>query len=171
MTDRILGYGIRKGKLYYLEEEASVKANNTEGRNSLPWLWHRRLGHFSFGYLKKLKPELFLSNKPFDTSCDVCEMAKSHRVSYYPSENKTTFPLMKIHSHIQGPTKIATPCGYCFFVTFIDEFSRMIWISLLKHKSDVHMLLMNFTYTLKLNTKVRLKSSNPIIEENMSIMT
>ena len=135
-TNRILGYGIRKGKLYYLEEERPAEAYNMNG-SSLSWLWHRRLGHLSFDYLKKLKPELLSNNKQFDSNCDVCELAKSHRVSYSPSGNKTSIPLMKIHSDVWGPARIATHNGYRFFVTFIDEFSRMIWISLLKHKNEV----------------------------------
>lgn len=36
-----------------------------------------------------------------------------------------------------GGAPIATPNGARYFVTFIDECTRMIWVSLLKHKGEV----------------------------------
>ena len=67
LTRKILGYGVRRGKLYYLEltENGGSKisqANQTSSKDKARatiWLWHRRLGHLSFGYLKKLQPQLF----------------------------------------------------------------------------------------------------------------
>ena len=64
LTRKILGYGVRRGKLYYLElpENRGSKisqANQTSSKDKARatiWLWHRRLGHLSFGYLKKLQP-------------------------------------------------------------------------------------------------------------------
>ena len=77
-TNRMLGSGIRKGKLYYLEEKRQAEAYNVERKKSPLWLWHRRLGHLSFSYLKKLKPELFLNKNNVEFNCDVCEMAKTN---------------------------------------------------------------------------------------------
>ena len=62
LTRKFLGYGVRRGKLYYLElpENGGSKisqANQTSSKDKARatiWLWHRRLGHLSFGYLKKL---------------------------------------------------------------------------------------------------------------------
>ena len=51
VTNRILGYGIRRGRLYYLEEHRQTQANHTgikQANKSVAWLWHRRLGHISF---------------------------------------------------------------------------------------------------------------------------
>ncbi|KAK9924141.1 hypothetical protein M0R45_032528 [Rubus argutus] len=70
LTRRILGYGIRRGKLYYLDlTENGEKQkhflgqanqiNGVENAKEAVWLWHRRLGHLSFSYLKKLQPHLF----------------------------------------------------------------------------------------------------------------
>ena len=65
-TRKTIGYGTRKGKLYYLDlvptsSTQLAKALAMDGpmqlSNSEVWLWHRRLGHASFGYLKKLFPK------------------------------------------------------------------------------------------------------------------
>lgn len=102
----------------------------------MTWLWHRRLGHLSFSYLRKLKPSLVFGNDD-DFKCGICEMAKSHKTSYAPSDNKNSIPFMTIHPDLWGPAPIPTPNGAHYFVTFIDECSHMIWISLLKHKGEV----------------------------------
>jgi len=38
------------------------------------WLWHRRLGHPSFGYLKNLFPSLFHKCNISDFICETCVM-------------------------------------------------------------------------------------------------
>ena len=137
LTRKILGYGVRRGKLYYLEltENGGSKisqANQTSSKDKVRatiWLWHRRLRHLSFGYLKKLQPKLFsgLNDREF---CDPCERAKSHRISYSPSLNKSSEPFEVIHSDVWGPVKVPSISRARYFVTFIDECTRMTWVSL-----------------------------------------
>ena len=64
-TRKTIGYGTRRGKLYYLDlmlassnQLAQVFLANTldKFQSSIIWLWHRHLGHASFGYLQKLFP-------------------------------------------------------------------------------------------------------------------
>ena len=65
---KTIGYGTRKRKLYYLDL-MSASSNqldqiflaNTPDKlqSSEIWLWHRHLGHASFGYLQKLFPQFF----------------------------------------------------------------------------------------------------------------
>ena len=65
------------------------------------WLWHRRLGHASFGYLRKLLLSLF--NGMFQThdfKCQDCILAKSHRTSYHLSLHKRSVPFELIHSDV-----------------------------------------------------------------------
>ena len=105
LTQKILGCGVRWGKLYYLEltENGGSKINQTNQASSEDrsratiWLWHYRLGHLSFGYLKKLQPQLFSGLNDLDFHCDTCELAKSHLISYLPSLNKSLEPFEVIH--------------------------------------------------------------------------
>ena len=108
LTRKILGYGVRRGKLYYLEltenEGLNIsqanQATNEDRIRANVWLCHRRLGHLSFGYLKKLQPHLFSTLNDLYFHCDICEMAKSHRTSYLPSLNKSLEPFVVIHSYV-----------------------------------------------------------------------
>jgi hypothetical protein len=70
LTRKTLGYGVKRDKLYYLELTAVGEhrfghacqtgiENRVKKAREIIWLWHRRLGHLSFGYLKELRPKLF----------------------------------------------------------------------------------------------------------------
>ena len=97
-------------------------------------LWHRRLGHLLFGYLQHVFPNLFLGLSNLDIKCETCILAKSHRVTYPLSMNKSDIPFALIHSDVWGPSPKSTMSGFCRFVIFVDDCTRMTWIYLLKHK-------------------------------------
>ena len=107
----MIGCGVRRGKLYYLdlvskssdELRQALKIGVSEKRKRRKyeiWLWHRRLGHASFGYMKKLFPSLFANFDVSSFKCDVCELAKSHRASFPLTLNKSPVPFMIIHSDV-----------------------------------------------------------------------
>ena len=99
-TGKIIGRGIEKGGLYYLEE--TVQQGNAVfahgSREKQLWTWHRRLGHPSLGYLEKLFPTLARLN--LDFKCETCILAKSHKHSYPSSLNKSSLPFMIVHSDV-----------------------------------------------------------------------
>ena len=110
-TRQTIGCGVKRGKLYYLdlvskssdELRQTLKIGGSEKkkkRKSEIWLWHRRLGHASFGYMKKLFPSLFANFDVSSFKCDVWELAKSHRASFPLTLTKSPVPFMIIHSDV-----------------------------------------------------------------------
>ena len=89
------------------------------------WLWHRQLGHASFGYLKLLFPELFSQFTESDFHCETCTLMKSHRISYPLRLNNSFMPFMIVHSDVWGPSRVSIISGYKWFVMFIDDYTRM----------------------------------------------
>ena len=51
---------------------------------------------------------------------------------------------MIIHSNVWGLSKVITLGGSRWFVTFIDDCTRMTWVFLMKSKSDVNLLFQKF---------------------------
>ena len=106
-TRQTIGFGIKRGKLYYLDLQSkdlnklrqALMADGSEGekKKSEIWLWHQRLGHALFSYLKKLFPNLFANSDISGFRCDICELAKSHRASFPLILNKSPLPFMVIH--------------------------------------------------------------------------
>ena len=121
-------------------------ADGFEGKKkkSEIWLWHRHMGQASFGYLKKLFPSLFGKSDISGFRCDICELAKSHRASFPLILNKSLFPFMVIHYDVWGPSKVPTLSGSRWFVTFIDDCTRMTWLYLMKTKDEVNLLFKKF---------------------------
>ena len=107
-------------------------------------MWHRRLGHVSFGYLQKLFPKLFSQLNVSDFKCDICELAKSHLVPFPISMNKSPAPFMVIHSDVWGPANTSSLSGAHWFVSFIDDHICMTWVFLIKSKNEVSSLFQQF---------------------------
>ncbi|CAL9025054.1 unnamed protein product [Prunus brigantina] len=105
-THAKIGHGKRIGGLYYLQLPAAavrgcvankVQGGSVKDKQQL-WLWHRRLGHPSFGYLKHLFPSLFRSCDESSFKCETCVMAKSHCIVFPLSNNKDALPFELVHS-------------------------------------------------------------------------
>ncbi|CAL9004132.1 unnamed protein product, partial [Prunus brigantina] len=68
----------------------------------------------------------------------------------YPlSTNKCTTPFTLIHSDVWGPSPITAPSGVRWFVTFIDDCTRMTWIYLMKNKNEVFSRFQSFHKQMK----------------------
>ena len=56
----------------------------------------------------------------------------SHRV------NKRIFTLFKlVHSDVWGPCPVMSPTGFKYFVTFVDDFSHVTWLYLMKSRFEL----------------------------------
>ncbi|KAM1703262.1 hypothetical protein ACFXTN_026308 [Malus domestica] len=160
-TRAIIGRGTKRRGLYYVEDVAPGRVNQVRSsynnKTKTIWLWHRRLGHASFGYLKKLLPSLFSGISESDFRCNDCILAKSHRTSYHLSFNKRTVPFELVHSDVWGPSPIVTQQSLRWFVIFVDDCTRMTWLYTMKQKSDVgpifqqfyHMIGNQFSFPIK----------------------
>ena len=71
-------------------------------------LWHHRLGHSSFNYMKCLFLALFSDLHDSDFIFDTCMLVKSHRVPFPISLNKSDIPFVLIHFDVWGPSPIIT---------------------------------------------------------------
>lgn len=94
------------------------------------WIYHLRLGHPSFRVLKVMFPHLF---KDLDISvfnCEVCELAKHSHVSYHLINKRSLQPFYLIHSDIWGPSHISNISGARWFMTLIDDCTRVTWLYL-----------------------------------------
>lgn len=107
-------------------------------------LWHRHLGHLSFGYMRHLFPYLFSVFKDLDFHCDTCILDKSHRVSYPLSMSKSTVPFALMHYDVLGSSPISTTSRFRWFVTFVDDCTRRTWLSMMNTKSEVFTMFKAF---------------------------
>ncbi|CAH9079865.1 unnamed protein product, partial [Cuscuta europaea] len=101
-TGKIVGRGTEHRGLYYVDGMAQQGAAMlTQGlTEEQTWLWHRRLGHPSIGYLRLIYPNLVTSHP---LNCETCFLAKSHRHSFKLNNTRVKSVLSLLHSDIRGP--------------------------------------------------------------------
>ena len=120
-------------------------------------LWHFRLGHPNFLYLEKLFPALFKNKNPTSFKCDICQLAK-HTCNSYPSQPyQMSHPFSMIHSDVWGPSRVRHITHSRWFVSFIDDHTRLTWVFLMKDKSEVGQVFKNFNSMIQtqFHTKIQ----------------
>ncbi|KAL4304232.1 hypothetical protein GQ457_10G014510 [Hibiscus cannabinus] len=98
-------------------------------------LWHRRLGHISIERIKRLVNDGVLNTldfTDFDTCVD-CIKGKQTNKSKKGAKRSSTI-LEIIHSDICCPDMDVQ--GQKYFITFIDDYSRYMYLYMLHHKSE-----------------------------------
>ena len=65
-----------------------------------------------------------------------CIQGKQHHRPITGTMTRATELLQIIHSDVCGPMKTPTPEGYKYFVSMIDDYSKMSAVTLIKQKSD-----------------------------------
>ncbi|TYK02021.1 Beta-galactosidase [Cucumis melo var. makuwa] len=154
-SERTIGTARHSRGIYILNDDTSGSNISTTSLLSSYFstsehdfmLWHFRLGHPNITYMKYLFPHLFLKIDVSSLSCDVCIRAKQHRVSFPSQPYKPTQPFTLIHSDVWGPSKVTTSSGKRWFVTYIDDHTRLIWVYLITDKFEgiVHQNLCAYT--------------------------
>ncbi|TPX30010.1 DNA-directed DNA polymerase [Synchytrium microbalum] len=133
------------GPLYEIEIQPLVTAFAATTHN----IWHARLGHASASRMKAtshiVNSEINTASHSYLCSCTGCVLAKHHR-SPFPqqSPHRAKKPFDIIHTDVAGPMDETTIGGNKYFVTFIDDCTRYVWIYCIKTKSQVHSTLENW---------------------------
>ncbi|KAK3000288.1 hypothetical protein RJ639_023744 [Escallonia herrerae] len=114
----------------------STHANSGNGNSEL---WHKWLGHLSEGGMLELhKCKLLQGVKSCKLDfCKFCVLRKHKRVSFKASSHTSKGVLDYVHSDVWGPIMRVLNEGAHYSVTFIDDFSRKVWVCFMKHKSEV----------------------------------
>jgi len=105
-------------------------------------LWHRRLAHHNLADVKRMIQKDLVtgvqlrSTSAPDPICEPCLAGKMHANPFPSSEHRASKPLELIHSDVHGPVVVRTRSGFRYWVTFIDDYTRLWVVYLLKHKSD-----------------------------------
>eukprot|EP01018_Ginkgo_biloba_P022218 Gb_20056 [translate_table: standard] len=111
-------------------------------------LWHCRYGHLNYGGLVMLRKNEMVVGLPFIQGskevCEGCIYGKQHRDSFPVSKFKAREPLELVHIDLCGSMK-TLPMGKArYFMAFIDDYTRNIWVYFLKEKSEEFMKFVEF---------------------------
>jgi hypothetical protein len=82
-------------------------------------------------------------------SCETCQLSKHPHVPF-PSRivSRVSRPFELVHYDIWGPMNIASN-KFHYFVTFVDDFSHMTWLFLMKNRSKLFSIFQIFRNMIK----------------------
>ena len=146
--------------LYLMHARVIDSSINAVDDDSIVELWHNRLGHMSKKGLMILAKKNILSGmkKGYLKRCDHCLAGKQTRVAF-KTRRHTRKPSMLdlVYSDVCVPMKTKTLGGSLYFVTFIDDHSRKIWVYTLKTKDQVLKVFKQFHAFVERQSSEKLK--------------
>ncbi|GKA97571.1 putative RNA-directed DNA polymerase [Tanacetum coccineum] len=150
LNSRVVGNGCLEGNLFklcldnhFLESLLSFNVNENVNQNkgkqdskTSSKLWHQRLGHISRDRITRLVKDEVLPNLDFSyfEKCIKCikgKMTKGNK----KCATRSTGLLELIHTDIYGPFP-SDIRGHKSFITFINDYSRYMYLFLINEKSE-----------------------------------
>ena len=118
-------------------------------------IWHKRTGHINLQRLKMMQIKGVVIGLPtfrvdgMQKICEACQFGKQARGAFPHDRNVSKNILDVIHSDVWGPAKTTSVGGSRYYVTFIDDHTRKVWVYLMKEKSEVFSHFLNFKAMVK----------------------
>lgn len=153
----ILELATLRDGMYKLNTEECPERVNMAKDISLGVLWHRKLGHpgyQSMSFLREYVPELQIPSG----KCEICVRAKHSKKPFKSSERHSDKPLQLIHMDVCGPLPEPSLGGHRYFVTFIDDFSKKVFLYVLSGKDEVFEKFKQFRAEAENQTERRIKA-------------
>lgn len=150
LDDEVFAVAIKTGSMYEVgtvdssQERAVAALAATSGAASAE-LWHRRWCHLSYSSMEKLVKDDMVSGMKIDPQqlkeskhavCGPCVQAKHQRAPFPESDSKSKECLELIHMDLCGPMPVESLGGARWMATFLDDYSKLSVVRMLKSKSD-----------------------------------
>ena len=126
------------------------------------WIWHKRFDHLNFESLKKMQQMEMVAGLPLltnvNTVCEGCVFGKHKRKPFDKEGSwRASQPLELVHTDLCGPMQSESNGGNRYFITFIDDFSRMSWVYFLRNKSNALNVFKKFKVFVELQSGCKVK--------------
>ncbi|XXG70306.1 hypothetical protein AAC387_Pa06g3094 [Persea americana] len=154
--------GLKQNGLYFLQGSTITGAaavSSSDSDSEITKLWHMRLGHMSERGMDELtKQGLLCGQKTRKLDfCEHCIFGKQCRVKFRTAVHRTKGTLDYIHSDLWGPSRVPSRGGGLYMLTFIDDYSRKVWVYILKHKHEAFAQFKQWKAMVEKQTSKQLK--------------
>nr|GEY11309.1 ribonuclease H-like domain-containing protein [Tanacetum cinerariifolium] len=86
---------------------------------------------------KVLKESLQIDNKDENVCCEICQKDKQIRERFSLSDHTLKFLGDLVHLDLWRSYKVTTYEEFRYFLTVVDDYTRVVWVYLIKSKDDV----------------------------------
>lgn len=90
--------------------------------------------------------------------CAACQFGKQSKGSFPHERNVCKKPLEVIHTNVWGPIDTASIHGCRYYVTFIDDHTRKVWVYFMRKKSEVFEHFKNFRVLFEKEMDMHIKT-------------
>ncbi|KAH9716239.1 Integrase catalytic domain-containing protein [Citrus sinensis] len=84
-------------------------------------------------------------------------LSKKTRVKFGTANHDTREILEYVHSDVWGPTKTASIGGSYYFITFVDDFSRRVWVYTMRAKVEILEIFVKWKKLVETQTDRKIK--------------
>ena len=152
--------GIKQNGMYVMDGHTIVgEASVTDSGGNISMMWHLRMGHMSERGLRELQKQGVFGNDQIGALgfYKDCILGKSSNLRFETAAHTTKEKLGYKHFDLWG-TEQVNSLGWCrYFLTFIDDFSRMVWVFALKSKDEVIEKFKNWKIFVENQTGLKVK--------------
>ena len=126
-------------------------------------IWHKCIGHVNEQRLRSMQSKEIVIGLPkfkvdgMHKVCEACQFGKQTKNVFPHEKNICKKPLEVVHSDVWGPTKTVSMRGCRYYVSFIDDHTRKVWVYFMKEKSEVFTHFKNFRLMAEKETGLQIK--------------
>ncbi len=142
---KLIAKGERNGRMFTLDvnmpEVSSMFFTHGKGVGDIG-IWHKQVGHVNLQCLKLMEKQnlvgcllKFGTKKVMSEICEACQLGKQARHPFpVQTIHVSSKPLEMMHSNV-WTTKTESIGGCKYYVSFIDDHTRKVWVYFMKHKN------------------------------------
>ena len=159
---KMIAKALKVEKLYRFKckpvhEHAGIATNSKED------IWHKRFGHLGVSSLQRLSHDRLVDGYDYDVSqqltfCETCPQGKQHRTKFPSSDWRAGELLGLVHRDVCGKMNEKSLGGAEYFLSFIDDKTRYVWVYFLQTKGEVYKKFLEWKAMVELATEKRLKA-------------
>lgn len=126
------------------------------------WLWHLRFDHLNFRSLNQLITKYMVIGIPslgiHDKLYECCLVGKKSRKSFVLiMPMRSSCILEVVHLNVYSPFEDHAIGGNMYFVSFLDEYSRELWIYVIRRKDEVFSIFKRFKMLVENQSEKKIK--------------
>jgi hypothetical protein len=136
----VLAKVVREGDLYRYPTDLMKLRDLSFSSGNICKLWYKIFGHLNYGSLPLMKDMVvgFLNFKVEKGGvCKGCALDKHFKANFTSIEHMSRGFLDLIHLDVYGPMSSTSLIGHIYYVTFINNSPRKIWMYFMKTKEEV----------------------------------
>ena len=151
----------QENNLFYLPcSVLEFKMSSNSVKFDSAWKWNRRFCHLNQAdVVRNALGEL-------DDVCNVCALAKITKTPVPKvAETKAEEKLERVFTDVMGPFRVESLSGFRFCIVFADQYTKFVFVDLLKAKSEALASLKKFVLSVGTPKKLRQDNAKEFLSE------